>query len=435
MNAHKPLRGGELVSGGRAIGVGPQWFARLWAGGVDRVLDHIDRGLVRGSIQATLPGGRARVLGGRAPGFGAVVELHSWRALLRLATAGSVGWYQAWEAGEWSSPDPVPLFALFMDNATTLGDAGRARGPWRLLSRAIHWLHRNTRSGSLRNIHAHYDLGNDFYAPWLGDTMTYSSALYADRAGKPSALSQFVTELDAAQSAKVTAIAERLNLAPSSSVLEIGCGWGTLAAYLSESAKVHVDAISLSDEQLAYARDRWVPAADVDFRKQDYRDVTGHYDAVVSVEMVEAVGRRYWPDFLDCVARNLKPGGRAAIQYIAMREEIFEPYARSADFIQTFIFPGGMLIEEGEFRRLAAERGLAWEDRYGFGHDYARTLREWRRNFDLAVEEGRLPPGFDERFVRLWRYYLMYCEGGFLGRGIDVAQVTLVKEQPPLGRG
>ena len=143
--------------------------------------------------------------------------------------------------------------------------------------------------------------------------------------------------------------------------------------------------------------------------------------------MVEAVGRRFWPDFLDCIARNLKSGGRAAIQYIAMREEIFESYARSADFIQTFIFPGGMLINEGEIRRLAAERGLGWEDRRGFGADYARTLREWRRNFDRAVEEGRLPAGFDDRFVRLWRFYLMYCEGGFLGGGIDVVQVTLVK--------
>ncbi|KHK90997.1 SAM-dependent methyltransferase [Novosphingobium malaysiense] len=429
MNAHLPGRGEELVAGGRAIGVGPQWLARLWAGGVDRILDRIDAGLARGSIQATLPGGITRLLGGRAPGFGAVVEIKSWRALLRLATAGSVGWYQAWEAGEWESPDPVPLFALFMENAVTLGDVGRSRGPWRLFTGFLHWLHRNTRSGSLRNIHAHYDLGNDFYGAWLGDTMIYSSALYSAVGEKrPNAMTQFVTELDAAQSAKVDAIAGRLDLHPGDEVLEIGCGWGTLAAFVAESADVHVDAISLSDEQLAFARDRWkVHAGSVDFRKQDYRDVSGSYDAVVSVEMVEAVGRQYWPDFLDSVARNLKPGGRAAIQYIAMREEIFSGYARSADFIQTFIFPGGMLIHEGEFRRLVEERGLTWEDRHGFGQDYARTLRQWRANFDQAVEEGRLPAGFDERFVRLWRFYLMYCEGGFLGGGIDVAQVTLRK--------
>ncbi|WP_091148120.1 cyclopropane-fatty-acyl-phospholipid synthase family protein [Novosphingobium sp. CF614] len=428
MNMQVPGRGEQLVTGGRAIGVWSQWLARLWSGGVDRVLDRIDRGLDRGSILATLPGGRTCLLGGRRPGFDAVVEIRSWRALLRLATAGSVGWYQAWEAREWDSPDPVPLFALFMDNAVPLGSAGRAHGPWRLVSRILHWLNRNTRSGSLRNIHAHYDLGNDFYGQWLGETMIYSSALYGEESDGPNALNQFVTELDAAQSAKVRAIAGRLGLEPGARVLEIGCGWGTLAAFLAEQACAHVDAISLSDEQLGFARERWKPGhGSVDFRKQDYRDVAGIYDAVVSVEMVEAVGRRFWPDFMDCVARNLKPGGRAAIQYIAMRDELFEAYAGSADFIQTYIFPGGMLIKESEFRRLAGERGLAWENRRGFGRDYARTLRDWRRNFDRAVEEGRLPPGFDERFVRLWRFYLMYCEGGFLGGGIDVAQVTLVK--------
>lgn len=430
MNVHDPVRGTELLSGGDAIGVGPQWLARLWAGGIDGILDRIDRGLARGTITATLPGGRSRVLGGQRPGFVAEVEIVSWRALLRLATSGSVGWYQAWEAGEWTSPDPVPLFALFMDNAATLGNAGRARGPWRIISRIVHWLNRNTRSGSLRNVHVHYDLGNDFYRQWLGDTMVYSSGLYSSDDTGPSALGQFVPELDAAQSAKVGAIVDRLGLSPGARVLEIGCGWGTLAAFIADTRSVHVDAISLSEEQLDYARSRWtIGKGSVHFRKIDYRDVAGEYDAVASVEMVEAVGRRFWPAFLDCVARNLKPGGKAAIQYIAMREDIFEPYAASADFIQTFIFPGGMLIKESEFFALAAQRGLHREDRRGFGHDYARTLREWRANFDQAVAENRLPAGFDDRFVRLWRYYLMYCEGGFQGGGIDVAQVTLVKAE------
>ena len=165
----------------------------------------------------------------------------------------------------------------------------------------------------------------------------------------------------------------------------------------------------------------------MDFRKTDYRDMTGQFDGIVSVEMVEAVGREYWPDFFDCIARCLKPGGRAAIQYISIRDDLFDGYAASADFIQTYVFPGGMLIRESEFRRLAAARGLAWEDQASFGADYAETLRLWRENFDRVVAEGRLPPGFDERFVGLWRFYLMYCEGGFRGGGIDVAQVTLVK--------
>jgi cyclopropane-fatty-acyl-phospholipid synthase len=428
MNAQVPGRGEQLVTGGDALRIGPGWLARLWSGGAERILDRIDQGLARGSILATLPDGSTRILGGREAGFEAIVGLHSYRALLRLATGGSVGWYQAWEAREWDSPDPVQLFALFMNNAATLGSAARSRGPWRLLAKALHWVHRNTRDGSLRNIHAHYDLGNDFYKEWLGETMLYSSGRYPAVADGPNAMGQFFDALDIAQSAKVASIEERLHLKPGARVLEIGCGWGTLASFLAERHDAHVDAISLSDEQLAYARDRWRPAAgSVDYRKQDYRDVRGQYDAVASIEMVEAVGQQFWPAFLDCVSSSLKPGGRAAIQYIAMRDDIFASYARSADFIQAYIFPGGMLIHEPEFRRLAEERGLIWQDRDAFGEDYARTLAAWRENFDLAMEQGRLPSGFDERFARLWRYYLMYCEGGFLGGGIDVAQVTLVK--------
>ncbi|MET1756558.1 cyclopropane-fatty-acyl-phospholipid synthase family protein [Novosphingobium sp. RD2P27] len=428
MNAQVPGRGGELVAAGRPLGVGPRWLAQLWSGGVHRILDRIDAGLERGSITATLTDGSTRLLGGKAPGFDAIVELRSYGALLRLATGGSVGWYQAWEAGEWTSPDPVQLFALFMDNAASLGDAARARGPWRLAARLLHRLKRNSRKGAERNIHAHYDLGNDFYAQWLGDTMVYSSALFDAPAVAPSAESQFFRELEAGQVAKIAALNERLALTAGAGVLEIGCGWGALAAHLADHNGAYVDAISLSDEQLAYAAARWHPVQGaVDFRKQDYRDVTGTYDAVVSVEMVEAVGREYWGEFLDCIARSLKPGGRAALQYIALNDDVFESYARSADFIQTYVFPGGMLLHEPEFRSLAEARGLRWENRRGFGRDYARTLAIWRQRFDNAVEEGRLPAGFDERFVRLWRYYLMYCEGGFLGGGIDVAQVTLVK--------
>ncbi|MCB2060229.1 MAG: class I SAM-dependent methyltransferase [Novosphingobium sp.] len=413
MNAQVPGRGAELVGGGRSVGFGPRWLARVWSGGVNHILDRIDAGLARGTIEVTLPDGTTRLLGGRAEGFAGSVRLNHSRALLRLATAGSVGWYQAWEAGEWESSDPVLLFALFMENSDTLGDAGRARGPWRLLARLAHWLHRNTKSGSQRNIHAHYDLGNDFYSSWLDPSMSYSSARFAGDA----------EDLETAQQRKIGSIAARLPGAKS--LLEIGCGWGTLARHLADKG-AEVTAISLSDEQLEWARAAHGDAG-VDFRKQDYRDTEGEFDAIASVEMVEAVGREYWPDFFDCIARCLKAGGRAVIQFIAMRDELFEAYAKSADFIQTYIFPGGMLVRESEFRRLADERGLAWQDRESFGTDYAQTLRLWRENFDSAVEEGRLPAGFDHRFVRLWRYYLMYCEGGFRGRGIDVAQVTLVK--------
>lgn len=413
MNSQAPVRGAELVVGGSRLGIGPQWLARAFSGGIHKVLDRIDAGLVHGSIETTLPDGTTRRLGGRGEGSAAQVTIRDWRALLRLATGGSVGWYQAWEAGEWDSADPVALFALFMENGESLGNAGRAHGPWRWAARVLHWFNRNTRIGSRRNIQAHYDLGNDFYAPWLDPTMSYSSARF----------DQGAADLEAAQRRKIASIADRVTSADT--VLEIGCGWGSLAAELAARGS-KVTAISLSDEQLAWARQRQIAGAD--FRHVDYRDVAGQFDGIVSVEMVEAVGREYWPDFFDCLARCLKPGGRAALQYISIRDALFDGYARSADFIQTYVFPGGMLIREGEFRRLADERGLRWKDQESFGLDYAETLRLWRENFDRAVAEGRLPPGFDRRFVGLWRFYLMYCEGGFRGGGIDVAQVTLVKD-------
>ncbi len=411
MNAESGARGRVLLEGGKRFERAPGFVARLLAPTLNRIVDRIDAGLDRGSILAHLPDGKTRLLGARADGFDAEITLRDWRALMRLATNGSVGWYQAWEAGEWDSPDPVQIFAIFNDNAQSLGATGRAKGPFRWAAAFAHWLNRNSKSGSARNIHAHYDLGNDFYSQWLDPTMSYSSAIFTDG-----------DDLEAAQKSKWEHLAGRLG--HPETLLEIGCGWGALANFF-QTGGAQVTAISLSDQQLAWARVRQDPS--IDFRKQDYRDTDGQFDAIVSVEMVEAVGREYWPSYFDCIARNLKPGGRAAIQYISFRDDLFDAYARSADFIQAYVFPGGLLIRESEFRALAKERGLDWEDQYDFAQDYARTLKIWRDNFDVAAEEGRLPAGFDARFVRLWRYYLMYCEGGFRAGGIDVHQVTLVK--------
>lgn len=411
MKAEGIGRGETLLTGGARFERSPGLLARLFAPGFHKILDRIDAGLESGSITGRLPDGTTRVVGGRVPGFDAEVTIHDWRALMRLATNGSIGWYQAWEAGEWESPDPVPLFALFMANGDALGDTGRARGPFRWAARLAHWMNRNTPEGAERNIHAHYDLGNDFYAAWLDPTMSYSSAIWG--AGD---------DLEAAQRRKWARLAERVG--KPEALLEIGCGWGGLSDFFARGG-ARVTGISLSDEQLAWARERHDRG--IDFRKQDYRDVDETFDAIVSVEMVEAVGREFWPSYFDCIARCLKPGGRAAIQFISMKDSLFEDYARSADFIQAYVFPGGLLIRTSEFEQLARERGLRWEDCESFGLDYAATLKAWRERFDVAAEHGRLPTEFDERFRRLWRFYLMYCEGGFRGRGIDVQQVTLVK--------
>ncbi len=411
MDMQSTRRGRELVDGAQRFARKPGLFARVIAPGFEAILDRIDEALTEGAIHGRMPDGTVRTLGGREPGFECTVELRSWNALIRLASNGSVGWYQAWEAGEWWSPDPVPLFALFMQHAGRLGDTARAKGPFRHALKLAHFINRNTHSGAQKNIAAHYDLGNDFYEAWLDPTMNYSSALDCGDDG-----------LEAAQRRKWEALASRLG--NPATVLEIGCGWGGLADYLASRGS-RVTAISLSEEQLAWARTHH--ESKVVYRKQDYRDLAGEFDAIVSVEMVEALGREYWPNYLDCIASNLKPGGCAAIQFISMRDDLFDDYAKSADFIQAYIFPGGLLMRTSEFRRLAEQRGLAWENQVDFGSDYAQTLKIWRESFDAAEREGRLPAGFDRQFCDLWRYYLMYCEGGFRGGGIDVHQVSLLK--------
>jgi cyclopropane-fatty-acyl-phospholipid synthase len=393
-------------------------LARLFAPAVERVLDQIGGRLASGGIQASLPDGSIRRLGFHAPGPWALVHIDSWLALVRLATSGSVGWYKAWALGEWSSPDPVAIFELFSANAVSLGDSARAKGLFRRVNSLAHRLRDNAPGKARRNVAAHYDLGNDFYAAWLDETLTYSAAKFASPA----------ENLEAAQLRKAHDLLDRLELEPGDSLLEIGCGWGTLAIEAARRG-ARVIGITLSTEQKDLAERRIAEAGfagRIEIRLQDYRDTDERFDAIASVEMVEAVGERWWGAWLDSIARNLKPGGRAAVQFISMRHELFDSYARSADFIQTHIFPGGCLIDEPRLEALARDRGLAWQDREGFGLDYAETLKRWRGSYEQAVARGALD-GFGADFHELWRYYLMYCEGGFRGGAIDVAQVTMIK--------
>jgi cyclopropane-fatty-acyl-phospholipid synthase len=312
----------------------------------------------------------------------------------------------------------VTVFEIFSLNAVPLGEIGRAKGPFRWVNALAHRLRDNAPRRARENIAAHYDLGNDFYSAWLDSTMTYSSARFTS----PD------DSLEEAQLRKVHTLLDRLDLKPGQRLLEIGCGWGTLAI---EAAKrgASVVGLTLSTEQKAWA-EREIAEADlserIEIQLQDYRDTAEQFDAVASVEMVEAVGRRWWGAYLESIARNLRSGGRAALQFISMDHRLFDRYARNPDFIQTYIFPGGLLLDEPEFEAIAREKGLSWQDREGFRLDYAETLKRWRVSYDQAIARGTLQ-GFGGPFHNLWRYYLMYCEGGFRGGAIDVAQVTLVK--------
>jgi len=373
-----------------------------------------------GSLTLHLPDGSVQRFGDSATPH-ATLHLNNWNAFTGALKSGDIGFAESFIDGDWSTPDLTGLLRVLVQNRAEVDRV--IFGSWlgRLAYRIKHLLQRNTRTNSKKNIHAHYDLGNDFYALWLDPTMNYSSALFGGDLGQ---------SLSQAQNAKVRRALQQVDLKPGSRVLEIGCGWGALAEMATQAHGAHVTGVTLSTEQLDFARARMQRqgvAAQTDLRLQDYRDIQdGPYDAVCSIEMIEAVGQGFWPTYFATVARMLKPGGKACIQSIVIADELFERYLASTDFIQQYIFPGGCLPSPSEFKAQARAAGLVVVQEHAFGHDYAQTLQRWREAF-LAQHEAVLGLGFDQRFMHIWEFYLCYCEAAFMENNIDVLQYTLQK--------
>jgi cyclopropane-fatty-acyl-phospholipid synthase len=375
--------------------------------------------LVHGSLTLQLPDGTVQRFG-HADGPHASMKLHNWNVCGAALKSGDIGFAESFIDGDWSTPNLTALLSLMVANRREVEDV--IYGSWlgRLAYRVRHLLNRNSKANSRKNIHAHYDLGNPFYTLWLDKTMNYSSAWFEEPG----------QTMEAAQHAKVRRALRMAGVQPGDRVLEIGCGWGALAEKATTEFDASVVGVTLSTEQLefAQARMRQIDRADrADLRLQDYRDIPdAPFDAICSIEMVEAVGRSYWPTYFQSVARLLKPGGRACIQSIVIDDEHFDRYIKGTDFIQQYIFPGGCLPCPREFRAQAAQAGLEVVDEFAFGADYARTLATWCESF-LHEKERVLQLGFDQRFLRIWEFYLAYCEAAFEQANIDVVQYTLRK--------
>ncbi len=371
-----------------------------------------------GTVLVTLPEGLVLEFGdGDLPV--ADFRIRNYRFARRVITNGDIGFAEGMMAGEWESRDLSALLTLLASNAERFMRLLEG-GP---IGKAIHWLRHlanaNTKTGSRRNILAHYDLGNEFYGAWLDPSMTYSSARFDAQ----------VRDLEAGQRAKYKALAEHLDLKSTDHVLEIGCGWGGFAEFAAREYGARVTGITISDEQLAFARARMERAGlsdRVEIRRQDYRDVEGQFDKVASIEMFEAVGEEYWPAYFSKISDVLKPGGKAGLQIITIKDELFDEYRRRADFIQRYVFPGGMLASIDRLKEETAKVGLVWRKVDAFGQSYADTLAEWARRFKGKWTDIRAL-GFDERFKQLWLFYLSYCEAGFRTGRTDVVQLELAK--------
>ena len=362
----------------------------------------------RGGVSIALPAGLRFTVPGRRAGPAASLEIRRWRALARLVREGGVGFADAYRDGDWDSPDLAALVEWAARNRSSASAGAKGRAPAA-----------PDRAASAANVAAHYDLGNDFYRQWLDPTLCYSSGLFGREHD----------DLESAQQAKLRRILDLTGARPGQRILEIGCGWGGFALLAARERGVHVTAVTLSQAQRAHAQRQVAEAGlqgQVDVVLRDYRDLTGSFDHVVSIEMFEAVGEADWPVFFHTLRERLAPGGRAALQVITIRPEMFPRYRARMDFIRRFVFPGGMLPPPAALHRGAATAGLRVLADERFGAHYARTLSLWRERFEDAWP--RIAPlGFDERFRRLWRLYLAYCEGGFRAGNIDVHQIALAR--------
>jgi len=380
--------------------------------------------LKHGTLTVKLPDGSVQRFGnGQAPM--ASLHLLNWNVCGAALKSGDIGFAESFIAGDWTTPHLPELLRVFLVNRKEVEDV--IYGTWlgRFAYRIKHLLNRNTKANSQKNIHAHYDLGNAFYELWLDGTMNYSSAIFET----PE------TSMKDAQHAKVCRALRMARVKPGDRVLEIGCGWGALAEKATKEFDASIVGVTLSTEQLDWAKARMQREGvsdKADLRLQDYRDIgktttDEPFDAVCSIEMVEAVGREYWPEYFQTVQRLLKPGGYACIQSIVIADELFDRYVASTDFIQQYIFPGGCLPCPREFRAQAIAAGFEVVDEFTFGQDYAQTLQLWRDAF-MAQESHVLQLGFDKRFIRIWEFYLGYCEAAFKEANTDVVQYTLRKK-------
>jgi cyclopropane-fatty-acyl-phospholipid synthase len=372
--------------------------------------------LQHGALHLELPDGKSAHFGDDS--YPVTLRLHNWALCDAVIKSGDIGFAETFIDGSWSTDNLTGLIELFIRNRQAVESLIYGKWWGNLLYRVRHLFNRNSRTGSRKNIHAHYDIGNDFYRLWLDPSMTYSSALFSNG---------HTDSLQDGQLAKYRRILKELDVAAGARILEIGCGWGGFAEVAAKEGGTKVSGLTLSTEQLQFAQQRLQEGGlseQADLLLMDYRDINEQFDAIVSIEMFEAVGEAYWPTYFECVARNLKTGGRACIQTITIADELFERYRTGTDFIQQYIFPGGMLPSPEVFRAQAARQGLRVVNELSFGSDYARTLAEWRDAFKEKLAQVQAL-GFDDKFLRTWEFYFGYCEAGFRADSISVMQFTL----------